>query len=218
VDINPGRIVRRALAGGVIVLAVTLAGPISASADVQMAVPVLSQWDGRWASTGLGSSHLWSIGNAGCAITAVVMMLDYYGLETDPAQLNAWLTGNGGYAFGDELIWDQVTAASGGRVAFTGWFGPALGQIDSELDEGHPVIAQVVLNRSTHFVLITGYTDAGYLVNDPWFGDSINFSERYGDPAAGIVSIRTFAPPSTGVFRGPGMPRANSSVASHRSQ
>jgi uncharacterized protein YvpB len=163
----------------------------------------MSQQDGKWAGAPLGTSPTETVGSAGCAITAVAMMLRYYGMDTDPGALNGWLTQNGGYAFDAQLIWAAVTTYSGGRVAFSGWWGPDLNLITSEMDAGHPVVAEVLLYGNQHFILLTGYTtEGGYEINDPWFGDTQRFSDRYGDPATGILSIRTFTPAD------PGGPRA----------
>ena len=178
-----------------IAVASALSGQVAAAADNSMTIEVMAQQDGAWAGAPLGSSATETIGSAGCAITAVTMMLRYYGVSTDPAAFNAWLTANGGYAFDDLLIWDAVTAYSGGRVAFSGWIGPDLATIEAELDAGRPVVAEVQLAGNQHFILLTGYTpDGGIVINDPWFADSVSFSSRYGDPVTGIVSIRTFMP------------------------
>jgi Peptidase_C39 like family len=179
----------------VIGLAAGLGVPVVAAADNSIAIPAISQQDGAWAGARLGASPTDTIGSAGCAITAVTMMLGHYGIQTDPASLNAWLTPTGGYAYWDQLVWDAVTRYSGGRVLFSGWFGPDLGLIERELDAGRPVVAEVQLSGNQHFVLLAGYTSGGgFVINDPWFGDSVRFSDRYGDPATGILSIRTFMP------------------------
>jgi hypothetical protein len=192
-DVTPR--LRAAMLAGAIALSAVLGAPVVAAADNSITIPAMSQQDGAWASAPLGSSPTETIGAAGCAITAVTMMLRHYGIDTDPGSFNAWLTGNGGYAFDDQLIWGAVTTYSGGRVAFSGWFGPDLGLIQRELDAGRPVVGEVQLGGNQHFVLLTGYTsDGGFAINDPWFGDSVRFSDRYGDPSTGILSIRTFMP------------------------
>jgi hypothetical protein len=192
-DLTPR--VRAAMLASAIALGAVLSAPIVAAADNSITIPALSQQDGAWAGAPLGTSPTETIGSAGCAITAVTMMLRDYGIDTDPASFDAWLAGNGGYAFDDQLIWGAVTTYSGGRVAFSGWFGPDLGLIQRELDAGRPVVAEVQLGGNQHFVLLTGYTsDSGFAINDPWFGDSVRFRDRYGDPTSGILSIRTFMP------------------------
>ena len=212
---------RPLLAASAIAAAVALSSPASAVADSSMTIAVMGQQDGAWAGAPLGSSATDSIGSAGCAITSVTMMLRYYGMNTDPGAFNAWLTANGGYAFDDQLIWDAVTSYSGGRVAFSNWLGPDLGPIDGELDAGRPVVAEVRLGGNQHFVLLTGYsTEGGLEINDPWFADSVSFSDRYGDPASGIVSIRTFMPADPGGQRGGGRVSwlANAIAAVHLSR
>jgi hypothetical protein len=178
-----------------IALAAGFGAPVVAAADNAITIPTMSQQDGAWAGAPLGSSATDTVGSAGCAITAVTMMLRHYGVGTDPGSFNSWLTANGGYAYDDQLIWAAVTTYSGGRVAFSGWFGPDLGLIERELDAGRPVVAEVQLGGNQHFVLLTGYATAGgFVINDPWFADSVGFNDRYGDPATGILSIRTFMP------------------------
>jgi len=194
---------RAATLAGAIAVAAVFAGPVVAAADNSITIPPMSQQDGAWARAPLGSSATDTVGSAGCAITAVTMMLGHYGIDTDPGTFNAWLTANGGYAFDDQLIWAAVTTYSGGRVAFSGWFGPDLGLIQRELDAGRPVVAEVQLSGNQHFVLLTGYaSNGGFTINDPWFADSVRFIDRYGDPVSGIVSIRTFMPADAAPRRG----------------
>jgi peptidase C39-like protein len=217
----PGVNLHAVALAGAIALATVATGQVPASADSSMSIAVMGQQDGAWAGAPLGSSATDTIGSAGCAITAVTMMLRYYGMNTDPGAFNAWLTGNGGYAFDDQLIWDAVTSYTAGRVAFSGWLGPDLGLIDGELDAGRPVVAEVRLGGNQHFILLTGYAqEGGIVINDPWFADSANFSDRYGDPSTGIVSIRTFMPQDPGGPRGGGRVSwlANAAAAVHLSQ
>ncbi len=218
---SPTRNLRAAALAGAIAVAAAVGHQVSGAADSSMGIAVMGQQDAAWAGAPLGTSATESIGSAGCAITAVAMMLRYDGINTDPGAFNVWLTANGGYAYDDMLIWDAVTRYSGGRVAFSGWLGPDLGTIQAELDAGRPVVAEVSLGGNQHFVLLTGYTtEGGIVINDPWFADSVRFVDRYGDPAAGIVSIRTFMPADVGGGRGYDRANwlANAVAAVHLSQ
>ncbi len=218
---SPTLSLRAAALAGAIGVASALGNPVGAVADSSMSIAVMGQQDAAWAAAPLGTSLTESIGSAGCAITAVTMMLRYYGMDTDPGAFNAWVTANGGYAYDDQLIWDAVNFYTNGRVTFSGWIGPDLGAIQAELDAGRPVVAEVRLGGNQHFVLLTGYTtEGGILINDPWFADSVRFIDRYGDPAAGIVSIRTFMPADPGGARGHGRLSwlANAVAAVHLSQ
>ena len=218
---NPSFSLRAAALAGAIAVVSALGNQVGASADSSMSIAVMGQQEAAWAGAPLGTSASETIGSAGCAITAVTMMLGYYGMNTDPGVFNAWLTANGGYAYDDQLIWDAITSYSGGRVAFSGWLGPDVGAIEAELDAGRPVVAEVHLGVNQHFVLLTGYTtDGGIEINDPWFADDARFSDRYGDPASGIVSIRTFMPADPGGAKGHGRVSwiANAVAAVHLSQ
>jgi Peptidase_C39 like family len=212
---------RAAALTGAIAVASALGTQIGAAADSSMSIAVMGQQDASWAGAPLGTSATQSVGSAGCAITAVTMMLRYYGMNTDPGAFNAWLTANGGYAYDDELIWDAVTRYSGGRVAFSGWLGPDVNLVKAELDAGRPVVAEVQLGTNQHFILITGWTtEEGLLMNDPWFSEGGRFDGRYGDPNTGIVSIRTFMPVDPGAATGHGRLSwlANAVAAIHLSQ
>jgi Peptidase_C39 like family len=192
---NPTALLRATMLAGAISVAAALGGTVMVSADSAMDIPVLAQRDPAWGGARLGASPTDSIASAGCAMTAITMLLRYYGIDTNPGVFNAWLTPNGGYAFWDNLVWDAVSRYSGGRVAFSGWLGADLTVIKAQLDAAQPVVAEVRLYGNQHFVLITGYTTEGGLrIDDPWFGDSVRFRDRYGDPATGILSIRTFSP------------------------
>jgi hypothetical protein len=212
---------RAAALAAVVAVASALSNPIGAGADTTMNVPVMGQQDAAWAGARLGTAAGESIGSAGCAITAVTMMLRYYGVNTDPGALNAWLAANGGYADDDQLIWDAVTSYTGGRVKFSGWLDPNLSTIEAELDAGRPVVAEVRLGINQHFVLLTGYTtDGGIVMNDPWFADSVKLNDRYGYPNSGVLSIRTFMPADARVAGGPDRDSwlANAVAAVHLSQ
>jgi uncharacterized protein YvpB len=203
-----------------IALGAALSQSTIAAADTTLGVPLQGQQDPAWSGNRLGSSPTETVGSSGCAITSVVMMLNYYGIGTDPAQLNAWLTNNGGYAFDDKILWATIDSYTGGKVNFTAWLGPDISLITSEIDAGRPVIAEVSLNGGQHFVILTGHDDNGFIMNDPWFSDISYFSARYGDPSSGIVSIRTYMPQLPLAVRGGGRISwiANGGAAPHRAQ
>ena len=159
-------------------------------------VPVYGQQWQPWGTQDLGTSTS-TISSEGCALTASAMLLEAYGVSTNPGALNQWLIANGGYVDQNLLIWGavaQYAQAQKVQVSYTGWEADSLQLIDSSLAQGNPVIAQVTLNGNMHFVLITGTGPAGALwINDPWYGDHTTFQSRYGDPATQIQSIRLYS-------------------------
>ncbi|MHB1526938.1 MAG: C39 family peptidase [Candidatus Dormibacteria bacterium] len=158
-------------------------------------IPLYGQQWQPWGSTNLGSSTS-SVASQGCALTAATMLLESYGVNANPGALNQWLTSNSGYVDQDLLVWGavaQFAQAQGVSVSYTGWESDSLSAIDSSVAVSNPVIAQVALDGSMHFVLITGLGPAGTLwINDPWFGDHTTFQSRYGNPATQIQSIRLY--------------------------
>ena len=65
---------------------------------VELAVPSFRQGDEKWRDDPLGGEpDNGTIGGEGCAVTAVAMLFKFYGIETDPQQLNWYLSGVDGY-------------------------------------------------------------------------------------------------------------------------
>jgi hypothetical protein len=62
------------------------------------------QCDPAWSSQQLGYCSL-TICSAGCAMSSVAMMLSTKGAWYNPGTLDSWLTQNGGYANGCDIIW-----------------------------------------------------------------------------------------------------------------
>lgn len=66
------------------------------------------QCDSRWANQQLGRCSL-TICQAGCAMSSVAMMLATKGASVNPASLDSWLTRNGGYESGCDIVWSAVS-------------------------------------------------------------------------------------------------------------
>ncbi len=159
-------------------------------------VPVFGQQWQPWGSQDLGTSTS-TIASDGCALTASAMLLEAYGVQTNPGALNQWLITHSGYVDQNLLVWGavaQYATAQGVPVSYTGWQSYSPAAVASSLAAGNPVIAQVTLDGSMHFVLLTGTGPDGTLwMNDPWFADHTTFQSRYGSPATGIQSIRLYS-------------------------
>ena len=57
--------------------------------------------------------------------------------------------------------------------------------LKSELDRGHPVIIHGYFTRSGHVVVVLGYDDNGYYVNDPAGARSQVFKGGYSSGGSG---------------------------------
>lgn len=164
-----------------------------------------SQRDPRWATARLGTSSKYTIGNAGCLITATAEMLRrMYLRATDPGMLNRWLTNNGGYAEGYKFVFNAIERLPRYPVHLvelidcTDRPAPTQKILDylRETTELGPYLQLGILLRinmtpygadSEHWVLATelhgihGETDIA--VVDPWIGQEITLmTGPYGRP------------------------------------
>jgi hypothetical protein len=77
--------------------------------------------------------------------------------ETDPQQLNTFLTRTGGFSRDGLISWSRVPSIAPSRLELAYNGGPSYELIDSNLRAGNPVIALVPLpDGGYHFVVIWG--------------------------------------------------------------
>lgn len=136
---------------------------------VELAVPSFRQDDDRWRGDALGGvPENGTVGSAGCAVAATAMVFRSYGIDTDPQQLNWFLTNVGGYTKQGWLYWDRAAWWAPGRVRHIYEDLPSYDLIDSNLARGNPVIVRVRFPSGiTHFVVIAGKEGFDYLIRDP---------------------------------------------------
>jgi hypothetical protein len=144
----------------------------------------------------LGTGHGVSIADDGCALCDVAMdIVNCYGINTDPNQLNTALINVGGFASNgqgdnDEIIWSALTKVYPNiTLTFNNEYPstPAnMTIIDSQLASGNGVIIGVSFNHVAdqeypdHYVLLVSKNSNGtYQMLDPWYGDETTFDSRY---------------------------------------
>lgn len=151
-----------------------------------------SQQDPAWAGIKLGTSN-YTIGNGGCYITAFCNVLAQYGININPAQMNAKLlaegryTGDGGDVSGQTLsqMYPEIQYVQGynwsntenigldvlkinGKAGYEGIVG-----LDYQLD---------VAGVQTHFCRLRGVDDQGFVViDDSLGGGRVRVQDRYGN-------------------------------------
>ena len=164
--------------------------------DILLNIPPLAQRDPKWKDIQLGTSSV-TIGGYGCLITCASMMCRYFGIDIDPAGMNAWLKANNGYQNSNWFVWSSLNKLDP-RISFGYRYQyAALDKIDAELAAGRPVIINVDMVPGTpvmdeHWVLVVGKVGGSYIINDPWTGDQIKFEDRYGSPSKGIYIVSTY--------------------------
>jgi hypothetical protein len=198
---------RRPLTATLLGVALWASGATVAQASA--AVPTFSQRSGQWSRDALGSDPVDTVGSAGCALTAVAMVATGFGYSTNPGVLNRWLTSHGGYIENDLLLWRQATAITQGKVRWKWLHVPGIvsqlktddqdiedlppqSLVESQLDAGHLVVAEVRLYGGMHFVVITGHSGRTLFINDPWFGDQTTLQARYGAYQQAVHSAQVY--------------------------
>lgn len=163
---------------------------------VMLDVPHFSQGDPRWGGHYLGPTPA-TLAQEGCAMTCGAMILNFYGVDLDPAILNAWLLEeDGGYNDRGWIFWEKAAKTSAGAVEHVYEQNVASHYlIDRNLWLGNPVIARLQMKSGiTHFVVIVGKDGYDYLVLDPARGPNaepypLKEFEGTGTP---IIGIRYF--------------------------
>jgi len=141
---------------------------------VELPVPSFRQGDEKWHDDPIGGvEENGTLGSVGCAVAAVAMVFQSYGINTDPQQLNWFLTDVGGYTEEGWLYWERAAWLSPDRVRHVYEDLPSYYLIDSNLARGNPVIVRIRFPSGvTHFVVIAGKDGFDYLIRDPGAGAS----------------------------------------------
>lgn len=134
------------------------------------AFPLFLQWDPRWGYAEYGDASC--IGLAGCGPTCLSMVLYYLtGDETlTPDKIGAYSMNNGYYISGTGTAWALLSDVPGMYGVKVGQPEASEREMQKALDDGRIIICSMGPGDFTaagHFVVIYGYEDQGFLVNDP---------------------------------------------------
>ena len=164
-----------------LVLALFVAGTLSAACTIKRSNPLYKQCDGKWGSNGLGSSS--TICKVGCLMSSVAMGMagagkTINGQTATPQTLNSYLKGHGGYQ-GNLFVWGAVEK-----------FGLKYeGQTSNKSTIRSNICANkvVILNvkNGGHWVLATGFDGETFKVNDPG-------ATRYTYPSGEVVRAAAY--------------------------
>jgi hypothetical protein len=193
------------LAGAFVYVRWSWKGPLPSSGGryftkrVELQVPPFQQADHRWSDDALGGvPENGTLGSAGCAVAATAMVFRSYGIETDPQQLNWFLTGISGYTDRGWLYWERAAWWAPDRVRHVYEDLPSYRLIDSNLSRGNPVIVRVrYRNGITHFVVVAGKQGFDYLIRDPGAGGTKGLYPLR-QLAAEIEALRFYEPLTSG--------------------
>jgi hypothetical protein len=162
---------------------------------VELPVPSFRQGDDKWHDDPIGGvAENGSLGSVGCAVAAVAMVFRSYGIDTDPQQLNWFLTAVGGYTEEGWIFWERAAWLAPDRVRHVYEDLPSYDLIDSNLARGNPVIVRIRFSSGvTHFVVIAGKQGFDYLIRDPGAGAAKGYYPLR-DLGSNIEALRFYEP------------------------
>ncbi len=132
-------------------------------------VPLLIQWDERWGYMEYGSGL---IGWTGCGPTCMAMLVLYLTGDDswNPGNIAQWSEANGYYSSGNGTAWTFMSEGAA-HFGLRSEELPLVKQyIINALDQDHPVVCAMApgdFTTSGHYIILTGYDENGFTVNDP---------------------------------------------------
>lgn len=175
---------------------------------LQLNVQTLGQRDPRWANQRLGTVNGRTIGSDGCVVTSLCMLYTYYGKSVLPNQLDNYLTDNKVYQNGNlftmstvNKYYDKVTLE---KMVDCRAVPAPITDIKKALDSGKPCFVWLMNGGVEHCTLAVGYDGNEIIVNDPWIGDKVKISDRWGISAEKIIYVNYFTGPVPAPIQTPG--------------
>ena len=129
-----------------------------------------NQRDERWGRMNIGASPeaVWEVG---CLVTSTAMLRKQRGENVTPADVAR----DTSYFFSSTAM--MLIPWNGGKFTSRG---KDTGAIDSKLANGTPVIVGLYAGPyGTHFIVLKSGSNGDYIMNDPWHGPDLKFSEYY---------------------------------------
>lgn len=169
-------------------------GEISPS-ELSGGIPRFQQWDERWGYYPYGSSVL---GLTGCGPTCLSMVIVGLteNIDVTPATVANFSEQSGCYVDGVGTSWDLMTSGAANYGLSCEQVGLSEDEMVSELSSGHPLIASMGpgdFTSSGHFIVITGYANGMFEVNDPNSKKRSNEGWYYSTLAPQIRCLWTYA-------------------------
>jgi len=141
-------------------------------------IPYFAQDDSRWANVLIGGFPGVTMARYGCAVTSVAMVFNRYGISITPGQL---AQEDIFVCYGSScglIVWPSKWTPTNPKtklVLNTADGGVDWSRLDSELNQGYPVILNIKLTDGSgreHFVVVVGKVNGKYWVYDPIYSVS----------------------------------------------
>ena len=171
--------------------------------------PLISQRDPRWGNVIMGTTpggEVKLIKNWGCLLVVYTSLANYWGLCPDTPDQFLTRMQDAGAMSGPFILPAALATTFPSQVEYLGFEsrGESLNErIRTNVDNAIPVPIRVDFNPATgqfeqHWCLVVDYTANDFIIMDPWHGDIILLSSRYGSlgPLEGVFYKRKdYQPP-----------------------
>lgn len=160
----------------------TTVGCLSSNAPAGSDGNYYSQLDNRWCSQYIGPQTIYTIGNAGCYLTSMSMLLKKIGYDISPSAYAADIS-----RFTSSADLANPSVPDGYKYQKISSYDTSA--IDRELSNNRYVIVQVPMRGSPsgyHFVVLISGSSGNYIMHDPVYGPDKNFSQYYSR----VISVR----------------------------
>lgn len=154
-------------------------------------IPLLLQFDDRWGYLPYGSGH---IGYTGCGPVCLSMVAIY--LTGDTTYTPTWMcdfaTEEGYCSPGNGTTWTLISEGSEKLGLEAKELPLVKGIMTNELDKGNPVIIVVGpgdFTNTGHFLVLTGYDETGFTINDPFSAENSSRTWSYSQLEPQILNI-----------------------------
>ena len=154
-------------------------------------IPLLLQFDSRWGYLPYGSGH---IGYTGCGPVCLSMVAIY--LTGDATYTPEWMcdfaTQEGYCSPGNGTTWTLISEGTEKLGLKAKELPLVKGLITAELDKGNPVIIVVGpgdFTNTGHFLVLTGYDETGFTMNDPFNAENSNRTWSYAQLEPQILNL-----------------------------
>lgn len=132
-------------------------------------VPLFVQWDKRWGYEKYSGNFFAA---SGCGPTTLSMVVVYltHNREASPIAVAKYSKEAGYSVDGSGSSWTLISEGCRHYGVKAKTVALDESRMKAELDEGHPIVVNVGLGDFTdtgHFMVITGYDDEGFSINDP---------------------------------------------------
>lgn len=154
-------------------------------------IPLLLQFDDRWGYLPYGSGH---IGYTGCGPVCLSMVAIYLTGDTKytPTWMCNFATEEGYCSPGNGTTWTLFSEGSKKLGLEPKELPLVKGLITNELDKGNPVVIVVGpgdFTNTGHFLVLTGYDQTGFTINDPFSAENSSRTWSYAQLEPQILNL-----------------------------